>query len=350
MHLSSVKGSFPVPVWLDTEYGYKDLMPPLNGETLGVVIAPAITVAAIGLLESLLTLQIIDEMTNTKGDENREAFGQGLGQFLSGMLGGMGGCTTIGQSMMNLHSGGYTRLSSSCAAIFMLLILLAAYPLINLIPIASLAGIMFLVTYFTVEWESALIILASMLPLTVRERYGLITKVKRSEVIVMLVVVAVTLILDLAIAVGVGVVLSSLIFAWDAGTKLTVESYLSDDGNVMYYAVQGPLYFGSVKPFMDLFPTSIDLDHHPKEVRVLLENMEIYDWSGMMAIKKLHERMDGFGCHVAFEKLTPSSHKLLLKSNDMLEEINIFQIQDIGNDIEHDPLIEHSNLQSDAHF
>ena len=115
---------------------YSDLLPPFNGELTGAIFPTAITAAAIGLLESLLTLQLIDELTNTKGSGNREAFGQGLGQFLSGMLGGMGGCTTIGQSLMNIHSGGYTR---------------------------SLAGVMFVVTFFTIEWESGLVVLGSCL-------------------------------------------------------------------------------------------------------------------------------------------------------------------------------------------
>jgi len=144
--LASVAGSFPVPIWIDTEYGYKSVLPPFNGQLIKEIFPTAITAAIIGLLESLLTLQIIDELTNTKGSQNREAFGQGLGNFLSGMLGGMGGCTTIGQSLMNIHSGGFTRLSSSVAAIFMLLIILVAYPLINWIPVASLAGVMFLHT------------------------------------------------------------------------------------------------------------------------------------------------------------------------------------------------------------
>uniref|UniRef100_A0A7S2W1I0 STAS domain-containing protein n=1 Tax=Eucampia antarctica TaxID=49252 RepID=A0A7S2W1I0_9STRA len=152
----------------------------------------------------------------------------------------------------------------------------------------------------------------------------------------------------MAIAVGVGVVLSALVFAWDAGTKLSLQSQISEDGNIIYYTVQGPLYFGSVKPFMDLFPTIIDEETHPKEVVVLLENMEVYDWSGMMALKKLHERFDGYGCTVKFEKLTPSSHSLLVKSKDMFEEINIFMVENV--DVQNDPLIEHSKIKSDAHF
>merc|ERR1711957_777682 len=239
--LASVSGTFPISVWLDDDY--KDLMPTINGKTLGIIFPVAITVAAIGLLESLLTLEIIDELTSTKGNSNREAIGQGIGQVLSGAAGGMGGCTTIGQSLMNIHSGGYTRLSSSVAAIFMLLIILLIGPWINLIPIASLAGVMFVVTYYTIEWSSGFILFASLLPQTVRGRYGWNTKVKRTDMLIMVLVVAVTLI-----------------------------------------------YFGSVKPLMDQFP---DVHADPKRVEVLLEDAEIFDWSGMVAIKTLHERSTG---------------------------------------------------------
>lgn len=344
--LAEVSGTFPVPVWTDTKYNYKDEMPPLNGETLGIILPVAITAAAIGLLESLLTLELIDEMTNTKGNGNREAFGQGLGQFMSAVLGGMGGCTTIGQSMMNLHSGGYTRLSSSVAATFMLIIILAAYPLINLIPVAGLAGVMFVVTYFTIEWESAVIILGATLPQRLRKRFGFETKVKRSDVFIMLIVVAVTLILDLAIAVAVGIALSCFVFVWDIGTKLRLDRTISDDGNGVIYSVAGPIFFGSIKPLMDLFP---DPRSEPKTVTVLFHDAEIHDWSGMMAIKRLHERFENNGTKAKFQKLNVASRRLLQKSKDLWEEIDIFEEEEVN--VENDPLVKASdNMHSESHM
>lgn len=340
--LQDVKGSLPVPVYFDENY--KDLMPPLNGETFGIVLPVAITAGAIGLLESLLTLELIDEMTNTKGNGNREAFGQGLGQFLSAMFGGMGGCTTIGQSMMNIHSGGYTRLSSTCAAIFMLFIILAAYHLINLIPVAGLAGVMFVVTYFTIEWESAAVVFGSMLPRRLRMKWGYETKVKRSDVFIMLIVVAVTLALDLAIAVGVGIVVSCLVFAWDAGTRLTFTRAASADNESVVYSVAGPIFFGSIKPLLDLFP---DPRLEPKNVTVLFDQAEVHDWSGMMAIKRLHERFETNGATVKFQKLNVASRRLLHKSKDLWEGVNLFEEEEVI--VENEPLVEKDH-RTDTHL
>lgn len=332
--LASVKGTFPVPVWFDTTYGYKEEMPTLTLKVLGEIFPTALTAAAIGLLESLLTLQIIDELTNTVGSSNREAFGQGLGQFMSGMLGGMGGCTTIGQSLMNIHSGGFTRLSSTVAAMFMLFIMLVLYPLINKIPVASLAGIMFLVTYFTIEWDSGIVVLGSLLPLKLRNRWGIYTKVKRSDVFIMLIVVAVTLTFDLAIAVAVGTVVACLLFSWDAGTRLTMDRQVSDDGKKVVYSVSGPIFFGSITPFMNLFP---DPRTEPKDVTVLLENAEVYDWSAMVAIKKLHERFDNNDATVKFQSLNVSSHRLMMKGEHIWEGVNIYKEDDL--EFEDDPLV-----------
>ena len=341
--LQDVRGDFPIPVWSDSRYSSE--MPPINGETIGIIFPVAITVAAIGLLESLLTLEIIDEMTNTKGNGNREALGQGLGNLLSGFFGGMGGCTTIGQSMMNIHSGGYTRLSSTCAAIFMLLIILVAYPLINLIPIAGLAGVMFVVTYFTIEWESFIVVFGSLLPQKLRLKYGMESKVKRTDVFVMLVVVAVTLILDLAIAVAVGIGVSCLVFAWDAGTTLTFSRAESADGNSVVYSIGGPIFFGSIKPLMDLFPHP---KKEPKDVTVLFDNAEIHDWSGMMAIKRLHDRFEANGATVKFQKLNVSSRRLMHKSKDLWEGINVFEEEDVV--IEDDPLMKQDHYATNSHF
>mmetsp|Transcript_9621 Transcript_9621/g.21365 ORF Transcript_9621/g.21365 Transcript_9621/m.21365 type:complete len:643 (-) Transcript_9621:273-2201(-) len=330
--LASVNGSFPSPIWFDSQYNSD--IPPFNFETLGIVLPTAITAGSIGLLESLLTLNIIDELTNTKGAPNREAFGQGLGQFLSGFFGGMGGCTTIGQSLMNIHSGGFTRLSSSVAACFMLLIILVVGPLIDKIPVASLAGVMFIVTYYTIEWSSGAIFFASMLPEKIRKRYGWDSKIKRSDVFVMLIVVAVTLIFDLAIAVAVGVLVACIVFAWDAGTKLHLDRMVKSDGELVVYTITGPVFFGSVQPLMDLFP---DAAADPKKVEVFLEDAEIFDWSGMVAIKALHERFDRVGAEVRFRSLTVGSKRLMMKSQKLWEEVKVVEPENL--DFEEDPRI-----------
>lgn len=335
--LASVAGAFPLPIWFVKDY--KDILPPLNGETILAILPVSFTAAAIGLLESLLTLEIIDEMTNTKGNNNREAIGQGLGNLFCGILGGMGGCTTIGQSMMNLHSGGFTRLSSSVAAIFMLLIILVAYPLINLIPVAGLAGVMFVVVYFTIEWESFRVAFGSSLPLKWRKKYDVETKVKRSDVFVMIAVVTVTLIFDLAIGVAVGILLSCIIFSWDTGTRVTFNRAVSEDGHSVIYSIAGPIFFGSIKPLMDLFPNPIE---EPKDVTILLENADILDWSGMMAIKRINTNLERNGATVKFQKLNVTSRKLMYKSKELWENVNIFEEEKV--DVEHDPLVEPNHL------
>lgn len=216
----------------------------------------------------------------------------------------------------------------------MLLIILVAYPLINLIPVAGLAGVMFVVTYFTIEWESAGVVLGSMLPLTYRKKFGIETKVKRADVFIMLIVVTVTLILDLAIAVGVGILVSCIVFAWDAGTKLTFSRAISSDGESVVYSVGGPIFFGSIKPLMDLFP---DAKKEPKNVTVLFDRADIHDWSGMMAVKRLHERFENNGATVKFQKLNVASRRLMHKSKDLWEGINIFEKEEV--DVEDDPLV-----------
>lgn len=264
----------------------------------------------------------------------------------------MGGCTTIGQSLMNIHSGGFTRLSSSAAAFFMLLIILVAYPLINLIPVASLAGVMFLVTYFTIEWESAIVILGSGLPLCLRKRSGLHSKVKRSDVFIMLSVVAITLVLDLAVAVACGIVLSCIVHAWDAGTRVHMDRTVSEDGQEVVYEIRGPIFFGSVKPLLEMFPLATE---DPAHAVVVLEDAEIYDWSGMAFIKRVHDRFDRNGTEVHFKQLNVKSHRLMAKSKKLWEGINVFEEDSEENDkleseAEDDGLVVHIDNAYHAHL
>jgi len=155
----------------------------------------------------------------------------------------------------------------------------------------------------------------------------------------MLSVVTVTLILDLAIGVGVGILLSCLIFAWDTGTRVTLNRAVSEDGHSVIYSLGGPIFFGSIKPLMDLFPNPKE---EPKDVTVLLENADILDWSGMMAIKRIHEKMENNGATVKFQKLNVSSRKLMYKSKHLWENVNIFEEEKV--DVEHDVLVEQNHL------
>ena len=165
---ASVRGTLPVPVWFDDEYS----MPPLNSKTLETVLPVSTVMALVGVLESLMTLTLVDELTQTKGNPNREVFGQGLANVVCGMLGGMGGCAMIGQAMINVQSGATTRISSVVAGLFLLFVLLAAYPAINAIPVTALAGVMFNVVVHTFEWPSLRIMFFSSLPSSLRDRFG----------------------------------------------------------------------------------------------------------------------------------------------------------------------------------
>lgn len=315
-----------LPIWVDGEHGYASILPEVNVKLLGDIIITALFCAFIGLFESLLTMEIIDELTESKGSPNREACGQGLGQVLCGCFGGMGGCTTIGQSLMNMHSGGYTRLSSSIAAITLLLITLVAFPIINFIPVASLAGVMFLVSFFTIEWDSVWVVLGSVLPQFIRIHFGFHTKVKRSDVVIMVLVVSITLILDLAIAVITGVIVACLVFAWDAGTRLTVHRQkCNNHESGIEYMVRGPVYFGSIKPMTDaFFPLGAEpLPKDPPSVTVNLAGAEIYDWSGIMAIKTIHDRFESNESSATFVNLSLPSQSLMAKSKRLWDDVCI---------------------------
>jgi len=225
--LASIKGGFP-------QFHIPSV--PMTLETLGIIFPYAIILAAIGLIESLLTLTLIDEVTNTRGRGNRECVGQGIANTVTGFFGGMGGCAMIGQSMINVSSGGLQRLSGVSAALFLLAFILFASSLIEQIPMAALVGVMFIVVIGTFEWSSVRIF----------------NKIPRHDAFVLVLVSAVTVISDLAIAVVVGVIVSALVFAWEHAKHINVTSYIDDNGSKIY-ELNGPLFFGSVKNFRELF-------------------------------------------------------------------------------------------------
>jgi len=218
--LASIKGGLP-------QFSIPDV--PYNLETLKIIFPYAIVLAAIGLIESLLTLTLIDEVTNTRGRGNRECVGQGIANTVTGFFGGMGGCAMIGQSMINVNSGGHQRLSGISAALFLLAFILFASSLIEQIPMAALVGVMFIVVIGTFEWSSIRI-------------FG---KIPKHDAFVLVLVSAVT-VSDLATAVIVGVIVSALVFAWEHAKHINVKSYIDDNGSKIY-ELNGPLFFGSVK-------------------------------------------------------------------------------------------------------
>ena len=273
-------------------------MVPANWETLGIILPYAIIMAAIGLIESLLTLSLIDELTDTRGRGNKECVGQGVANTVTGFFGGMGGCAMIGQSMINVNSGGRGRLSGISAALFLLMFILFASGLIEMIPLAALTGVMFMVVIGTFEWSS----------------FRIIGKIPLSDAFILILVSAVTVATDLAIAVVVGVIVSALVFAWQHAKHIKVTSYINEmEGKV--YELEGPLFFASVKNFQDLF----DPKNDPDDVVVEFQNSRVYDHSAIEAIDMLAERYLNEEKRLHLRHLSPECVKLLKKAGDLVE-------------------------------
>jgi len=276
---------------------------PFTLETLWIILPYAFILAAIGLIESLLTLTLIDELTQTRGKGNRECIAQGVANTATGMFGGMGGCAMIGQSMINVNSGGRGRLSGISAALFLLFFILVASPLIELIPLAALVGVMFIVVIGTFEWSS----------------FRILGKIPKSDAFVLILVSGVTVATDLAIAVIVGVIVSALVFAWQHAKNTAVETHVDENG-AKIYRLSGPLFFSSVHNFNNLF----DLDNDPDEVIIDFERSRVYDHSAIEAIDNLAERYVQAGKRLHLRHLSPECRILMKKAGDLVE-VNVIE-------------------------
>lgn len=276
---------------------------PLNWETLAIIFPYSCILAAIGLIESLLTLRLVDEITESRGSGNQECVGQGVANTVTGFFGGMGGCAMIGQSMINVNSGGRGRLSGISAALFLLLFILFASPLIEQIPLAALIGVMFIVVIGTFEWSS----------------FRVISKVPRSDALVLVLVSAVTVATDLAVAVIVGVIVSALVFAWEHAKHIRIESREDHKGSTVY-AVTGPLFFGSVTSFLERFDPSQDND----DVVIDFARSRVADHSGLEAIDTLADRYLNAGKTLHLVHLSDDCRRLLRRARGLVE-VNVIE-------------------------
>jgi SulP family sulfate permease len=276
---------------------------PFTFETLWIILPYAFIFAAIGLIESLLTLSLIDEITETRGRGNRECIGQGAANVATGLFGGMGGCAMIGQSMINVNSGGRGRLSGISAALFLLAFILFASGLIEMIPLAALTGVMFMVVIGTFEWSSLRIM----------------GKIPRADAFIIILVSGVTVASDLAIAVVVGVIVSALVFAWEHAKQLNVTISEGKMGSKIY-ELNGPLFFASVKNFQDLF----DVKNDPDDVVVEFQNSRVVDHSAIEAIDTLAERYLNAGKRLHLRHLSQECTELLEKAGDLVE-VNVIE-------------------------
>ncbi len=280
----SMKGGFP-PIFTSYSSDFFSL------KTLKIIGLPALSVAGVGLIESLLTLTLIDEKTNTRGSGNRESVAQGLANVISGIFGSMGGCAMIGQSMINIESGARKRLSGIVAALTLLAFVMFLSSIIEQIPVAALVGVMFMVSYGTFEWSS------------LKDFF----RAPKADSIIMVIVSLVTIFLhNLALAVLIGVILAALSFAWDNALRIRARKRVAEDG-IKYYEIWGPLFFGSTKTFLDKFTVNED----PDNIVIDFEESRIVDQSGLEAIRKINDQYVEAGKNVKFRHLSDDCKDLL---------------------------------------
>lgn len=277
---------------------------PFTLETLMIILPYAAIVAGVGLIESLLTLNLLDEITNTRGRGNKEAVAQGAANILSGVFSGMGGCAMIGQSLINVSSGARARLSGIVAAVMLLVFVMFAAPLIERLPMAALVGVMFMVAIGTFEWASL-------------KAFG---RMPRHDVFVMVVVAGVTVVFhNLAVAVLIGVVISALVFAWENAKRIRARKYTDEQG-VKHYEIFGPLFFGSVQAFNEKF----DITNDPDEVIIDFSESRVVDMSGIEALNRITERYREAGKKLHLRHLSADCRQLL-KNADEVIDVNILE-------------------------
>jgi SulP family sulfate permease len=293
--ISPISGAFP-PFHIP--------LVPFTWESLMIILPYAAIVAAVGLIESLLTLNLIDEITGTRGRGNKECVAQGTANMLSGLFSGMGGCAMIGQSLINISSGARARLSGITASVMLLVFVMFGAPLIERLPMAALVGVMFMVAIGTFEWTSL-------------RTFG---RMPRHDVFVMLAVMAITVFFhNLAVAVLVGVVISALVFAWENAKRIRARKHV-DEAGVKHYAIFGPLFFGSVQAFNEKF----DIPNDPDEVVIDFAESRVADMSAIEALNRITERYRAAGKKVHLRHLSNDCKELLRNAGDVID-VNIVE-------------------------
>ncbi len=273
----------------------------------GLVISTAFLLAAVGLIESLMTLNLVDDITESRGSGNRECIAQGGANILNGLFGGMGGCAMIGQSIINVEAGGRGRLSGIVAALALLAFVLFGAGLIEQIPLAALVGVMFMVVIGTFAWSS----------------FRILHKIPKADAFVLIAVSAITVWQDLAIAVIAGVIMSALVFAWNNATMIRARKRIKEDGTKVY-EIWGPLFFGSVQNFNSKFDAKTD----PDRVEIDFIESKVTDHSGIEAVDILAKKYLRLGKELRLTHLSPECKVLLLKANPSLHEVIESSIDD----------------------
>ncbi len=292
--LASLQGSLPT---------FAIPMVPFTLETLEIILPYAVILAAIGLIESLLTLNLVNAITEKRGGASQECIAQGASNVVTGFFGGMGGCAMIGQSMINVKSGGRTRLSGLSAALFLLAFILFASGVIELIPLAALVGVMFMVVIGTFAWNSI----------------SVLRKVPPIDAFVILLVTAVTVAEDLAVAVVVGVIVSALAYAWNAAARIQAKARPSrTEEGALVYEIEGPLFFGSATKFVELFDPKGD----PDTVILDFMNSRVVDHSALQAIEEVAAKYEAADKRLMLRHLTRDCHRLLTKAGQLMVDMD----------------------------
>lgn len=292
--LGSIKGGLPSFHWPQV---------PLNLETLGIIFPYALILAAIGLIETLLTLNLIDEMSDTRGKPNRESLAQGLANVIAGLFGSMGGCAMIGQSMINVNNGALHRISGISAALFLMTFILFGSDWIERIPLAALIAVMFVVSEKTFEWGSLRVL----------------HKVPRHDALIIVAVTVITVLTDLAIAVIAGVIIAALVFAWQHAKQINVQTSVDENGWKIY-DLEGSLFFASIATFQQLFTPQDD----PREVIIEFRRARVVDHSALEAIDNLAERYQELGKRLHLRHLSPDCLDVLERAKGMVE-VNVLE-------------------------
>jgi len=302
--LANIEGGFPpfhmpftfMPITTDGGL-YGDPVAFFTLDTLWIILPYALILAAIGLIESLLTLNLVGEIVGKRGGASQECIAQGVANTVTGFFGGMGGCAMIGQSMINVKSGGRTRIAGTVAALFLLAFILFGSGLIEKIPLAALVGVMFMVVIGTFAWNSLKIL----------------TKVPRIDAFVTILVTVVTVMTDLATAVVVGVIVSALAYAWSNATRIYASTYNTPEG-AKVYKINGPLFFGSSDGFMELF----QVENDPQTVIIDFEQSRVADQSALQAIEAVAEKYQDKQKTIQLRHLTRDCHALLSKAGHLV--------------------------------
>lgn len=293
--MASIQGGFP-PFHIPSV--------PFTFETLMIILPYAAIMSGVGLIESLLTLNIIDEITETRGRGNKEAVAQGAANILSGLFSGMGGCAMIGQSLINISAGARARLSGIVAAVMLLVFIMFGAGLVEMLPMAALTGLMIMVAIGTFEWASL----------------KTFNKMPKSDIFVMVLVTLVTAVLhNLALAVLIGVIIAALVFAWDNAKRIRARKRVDENG-VKYYEIYGPLFFGSVSVFNDKF----DVLNDPEEVVIDFKESRVVDMSAIEALNKITERYQKVGKNIHLKHLSKDCINLLKNAEEIID-VNVLE-------------------------